>query len=100
RTDAMGKGRDRGPRRRGFDDDHYEMPDMRDARPREFAKAPRYDAAPIGPALDATVKWFNADKGFGFVELADGSGDVFLHIAVLQAAGHEAVGPQDKLSVQ
>ena len=31
------------------------------------------------PPIDASVKWFNADKGFGFVELADGSGDAFLH---------------------
>jgi CspA family cold shock protein len=46
------------------------------------------------------VKWFNAEKGFGFVELADGSGDVFLHIAVLEAAGHGSVDPGAKLSVQ
>jgi CspA family cold shock protein len=46
------------------------------------------------------VKWFNAEKGFGFVELADGSGDVFLHIAVLEAAGHDSVDPGAKLSVQ
>jgi CspA family cold shock protein len=46
------------------------------------------------------VKWFTPDKGFGFVELADGSGDAFLHVAVLQAAGHDAVDPQAKLTVQ
>ena len=40
-----------------------------------------------GPERDATVKWFNPEKGFGFAELADGSGDAFLHIAALQAAG-------------
>ncbi len=50
--------------------------------------------------MDAIVKWFNADKGFGFVELADGSGDVFLHAAVLEAAGRESVDPGTKLSVQ
>ena len=44
--------------------------------------------------------WFAPDKGFGFVELADGSGDAFLHVAVLQAAGHESVDPGTKLSVQ
>jgi len=28
-----------------------------------------------GTAVDAIVEWFNPDKGFGFVEIADGSGD-------------------------
>jgi CspA family cold shock protein len=55
---------------------------------------------PMGPPVDATVKWFNAEKGFGFVELADGSGDVFLHVAVLQSAGHETAPPGAKLKVQ
>jgi CspA family cold shock protein len=50
--------------------------------------------------VDATVKWFKGDKGFGFVELADGSGDAFLHIGAIQAAGHESVGPGAKLKVQ
>jgi CspA family cold shock protein len=56
--------------------------------------------APSGPAIDATVKWFNPEKGFGFVELGDGSGDAFLHIAVLESAGHETVQPGSKLRVQ
>jgi CspA family cold shock protein len=50
--------------------------------------------------MDATVKWFNPEKGFGFVELGDGSGDAFLHIAVLESAGHETVLPGSKLRVQ
>jgi CspA family cold shock protein len=53
-----------------------------------------------GPTIEATAKWFNAEKGFGFVELADGSGDVFLHAAVLEAAGHTTVDAGSKLSVQ
>jgi CspA family cold shock protein len=97
----MGKGRDRGPRRRGFDDDFYTPSPAREERPqRSFQRAPRENAAPSGPAIDAVVKWFNPEKGFGFVELADGSGDAFLHVAVLQAAGHDAVDPETKLSVQ
>lgn len=46
------------------------------------------------------MKWFNSEKGFGFAELNDGSGDAFLHIAVLQAAGQDAVEPGTKLKVQ
>jgi CspA family cold shock protein len=97
------KGRDRGQRRRGFDDDAFGGPDPRDEVPYQppFRRPPpRHEAAPSGPPLDATVKWFNSEKGFGFVELADGSGDAFLHIGVLQNAGHEAVAPETKLKVQ
>jgi CspA family cold shock protein len=93
----MGKGRDRAPRRRDFDDDFY-APTAREERPqRSFQRAL---PTPSGPAIDAVVKWFAPDKGFGFVELADGSGDAFLHVAVLQAAGREGVDPETKLSVQ
>lgn len=99
----MGKGRDfRGaPRRRGFNDDDAFVPhEMREQRPARPFGGPSRDAAPVeGPPIQATVKWFKADKGFGFAELADGSGDVFLHINVLQNAGHEAVGPGAELRV-
>ena len=96
------KGRDRGQRRRGFDDDNFGMPEPRDDfRPQPFRRpSPREDATPSGPAVDAVVKWFNADKGFGFVELGDGTGDAFLHIGVLQNAGHDVVAPETKLKVQ
>ena len=38
--------------------------------------------------VSATVKWFNRTKGFGFVQMGDGSPDAFLHISVVQDAGH------------
>ena len=56
-------------------------------------------SAPSAAPVDAIVKWFKADKGFGFVELADGAGDAFLHINALQSAGHELVPPGSKLKV-
>ena len=98
----MGKtGRDRGSRRRFYDDDTFGAPDTRYEPPRQaFRRAPREDAAPSGPPVDATVKWFNDEKGFGFVELGDGSGDAFLHIGVLQNAGQDVVAPATKLRVQ
>jgi CspA family cold shock protein len=34
-----------------------------------------------------TVKWFNATKGYGFIEPEDQSSDVFVHITAVQAAG-------------
>ena len=60
----------------------------------------KQDGSVAGPNFDATVKWFNPEKGFGFAELGDGSGDAFLHIAVLQSAGQDAVEPGTKLRVQ
>jgi CspA family cold shock protein len=44
-----------------------------------------------GPPVKATVKWFNAAKGFGFVAPSDGSPDAFLHISVLNRSGHDAL---------
>jgi CspA family cold shock protein len=52
-----------------------------------------------GPAVDAIVKWFKPDKGFGFVELANGTGDAFLHIGAVQAAGYDSLPPGAKLQV-
>ncbi|WP_374445020.1 cold shock domain-containing protein [Stella sp.] len=37
--------------------------------------------------VDASVKWFNPTKGFGFVTPVDGSGDAFLHVSVVEGAG-------------
>ena len=39
--------------------------------------------------VTAVVKWFNPFKGFGFVQLEDGSPDAFLHISVLSPTGHQ-----------
>src|SRR5713101_7088536 len=91
----MGRGRDfRGPRRRGFNDDDFPLADVPDFGSRRPFSAPPPMAE--GPETDAVVKWFNGQKGFGFVELADGTGDAFLHVAVLQAAGRQSVLPGAK----
>lgn len=90
----MGRGRDREPRRRDFDDDYRSpsRPQSRPARPREPVS--------VGEPQNAVVKWFKPDKGFGFVELKDGSGDAFLHIRALEVAGVDNVAPGTQLSVQ
>lgn len=92
----------REPRRRGFDDDEPFSRETRGMRPpggRPFGDFPR-DTTPVeGPTSEATVKWFNPEKGFGFAELADGSGDAFIHVAAVQAAGLETIQPGAKLKV-
>jgi cold shock protein len=42
--------------------------------------------------VEATVKWFNPDKGFGFVALSDSDGEAFLHISALERSGFGKVG--------
>ena len=38
-----------------------------------------------------TVKWFNAEKGFGFIAQADGGADVFVHFTAIQADGYRSL---------
>jgi CspA family cold shock protein len=45
-----------------------------------------------------TVKWFNATKGFGFIQPDDGSKDVFLHVSAVERAGLQS--PRDGQKVQ
>jgi len=52
-----------------------------------------------GPETRAVVKWFNGEKGFGFVELAAG-GHVFLHVSVLARLGVTTVSPGTTLRLR
>ena len=45
-----------------------------------------------------TVKWFNAQKGFGFIQPEDASKDVFVHISALQMAGLSTLSEGQKVS--
>jgi cold shock protein len=45
-----------------------------------------------------TVKFFNPDKGFGFIQQDDGSKDVFVHISAVERAGLGSIAEKDKLS--
>lgn len=41
--------------------------------------------------IQGTVKWFNEDKGFGFIERNDGGDDVFLHFSALDQSGFKSI---------
>ncbi len=45
-----------------------------------------------------TVKFFNPEKGFGFIQPEDGSKDVFVHISAVERAGLGSIAENDKLS--
>ena len=88
----------RTPRRREFDAGTFSpQPHTFGTRPR-FSQ-PRFEA-PSGPPVGGVVKWFNPDKGFGFVELSDWSGDAFLHGSLLAQSGINAVQPGETLEVR
>jgi len=47
-----------------------------------------------------TVKWFNATKGFGFIQPDDGAADVFVHISAVERAGMRDLKDGQKLSYE
>lgn len=44
-----------------------------------------------------TVKWFNAEKGFGFIAPEDGSPDVFAHYSAIQSSGYRSLDENQKV---
>jgi CspA family cold shock protein len=60
---------------------------------------PNSDSVADGVTVDAAVKWFNATKGYGFVELSDGRGDAFLHLKTLRETGRQTLPSGAKIRV-
>ena len=50
--------------------------------------------------IKGTVKWFNGQKGFGFIQPDDGSKDVFVHISAVERAGMYNLNEGQKLSFE
>jgi cold shock protein len=46
------------------------------------------------------VKWFNGQKGFGFIQPDDGGNDVFVHISALERAGMSSLNEGQKISFE
>jgi CspA family cold shock protein len=49
--------------------------------------------------LEGTVKWFNAEKGFGFIEREDGD-DVFVHFSAIQGDGFKSLEEGQKVNFE
>src|SRR5262249_39251835 len=99
----MGRGKDFRDRRRGYSDEPPDPPpSFGRPAPRSFDRPVREASRPVptGPERQAKVKWFNGEKGFGFVELSDGGGEAFLHISIVEAAGHSALESGTTLTVR
>lgn len=51
-------------------------------------------------ATTGTVKWFNSDKGFGFIQPTNGGPDVFVHISAVERAGLRGLNEGQKVSYE
>ncbi|CAM3657567.1 cold-shock protein [Micrococcus flavus] len=47
-----------------------------------------------------TVKWFNAEKGFGFIAPEDGSADVFVHFSAITGSGFKELQENDRVEFE
>jgi CspA family cold shock protein len=90
---------DLGPGQRGPQVVTVHSVDMSTAQPRRPAAAPRADVprGEPGPAVEGRVKFFSADKGFGFIAVDDGGKDVFVHIRALEKSGLRSLEPDQRV---
>jgi CspA family cold shock protein len=47
-----------------------------------------------------TVKWFNAEKGYGFIAPDDGTADVFVHYSAIQASGYRSLDEDQRVEFE
>jgi cold shock protein len=49
---------------------------------------------------NGTVKWFNAQKGYGFIQTEEGGADVFVHISAVQTAGLQTLNEGQRVAYE
>jgi CspA family cold shock protein len=47
-----------------------------------------------------TVKWFNSEKGYGFIAPEDGSADVFVHYSAISGSGYRSLDENDRVEFE
>jgi CspA family cold shock protein len=80
---------------RGFDEEYTPRDRVAAAQPNN----PRPSAVHGSEPVDAIVKWFNPEKGFGFVAVAGGS-DAFIHVRLLEAVGRSSLPEGARVKVR
>ena len=90
---------DLGPGQRGPQVVTVHSVDMSTAAPRRSSPGGRSDAprGEAGPPVEGRVKFFSADKGFGFIAVDDGGKDVFVHIRALERSGLRSLEPDQRV---
>jgi cold shock protein len=97
-------GRTTGPPRLVTDGAHVSEPSPKSTNgqnwPRNFARQrPRvYRQWKDNPMNTGTVKWFNSQKGFGFIQPENGNKDVFVHISAVERAGMGSLNEGQRVS--
>jgi CspA family cold shock protein len=54
----------------------------------------------VTPMAQGTVKWFNADKGFGFITVDGGGADVFVHFSAIQTSGYRTLEENQRVEFE
>lgn len=50
--------------------------------------------------MEGRVKWFSAEKGYGFIERDDGAGDVFVHFTAIESEGFRTLNEGDRVEFE
>src|SRR5271165_6211378 len=95
-------------RQRSRDGHQGQPPVIEEGDSREPRSDPDVPPRPAEPELEGSsglavrgqVKWFNPNKGYGFIQLSDGSGDAFLHATALAGIGVSTLQPGDTLEMR
>jgi cold shock protein len=70
------------------------------AQPQSAQRPARFTVVPRGPAFEATVKWFNRGRGYGFVSRGPDTPDIFVHMEMLRRSGIRELKEGQKVRVR